>query len=102
MSEVAAHLQVSRSNVTGIVTRLERKGLVERQPDPRDRRAVVLALTPLAQRINDALREARETVLTAAVAELSSEERAVLHKALSAMHATMFQQNSPEFLRHPE
>src|SRR2546423_14618234 len=44
-SEVARWLTCDASNVTGIVDRLEARGLVERRPDPGDRRATIRALT---------------------------------------------------------
>lgn len=45
MCEVAAILACDRSNVTGLVDRLEDRGLVERVGDPRDRRMKRLRLT---------------------------------------------------------
>ena len=45
MSEVAKLLCCDASNVTGIVDRLEARGLVERRSAPADRRVKVLALT---------------------------------------------------------
>jgi MarR family transcriptional regulator, organic hydroperoxide resistance regulator len=46
MGELADRLFCDASNVTGIVDRLEARGLVERQPDPDDRRVRRLVLTP--------------------------------------------------------
>src|SRR5690606_370424 len=46
MCEVAVILACDRSNVTGLVNRLEERGLVERAPDPHDRRMKRLRLTP--------------------------------------------------------
>ena len=45
MGELAERLLCDASNVTGIVDRLEARGLVERQPDPDDRRVRRLVLT---------------------------------------------------------
>lgn len=45
MSDMAATLHCDRSNVTGIVDRLEARGLVERRPGAHDRRVKVLSLT---------------------------------------------------------
>lgn len=45
MRRLAEALACDASNVTGIVDRLEARGLVERRPSPRDRRVKVLALT---------------------------------------------------------
>jgi len=46
MSEMAVTMHCDRSNITGIVDRLEARGLVERQPASHDRRVKVLVLTP--------------------------------------------------------
>jgi DNA-binding MarR family transcriptional regulator len=46
MSELAIALRCDNSNVTGIVDRLEDRGLVERQPAEHDRRVKMLSITP--------------------------------------------------------
>ena len=46
MRELARRLGADPSNVTGLIDRLEARGLVERRPDPNDRRIKGLALTP--------------------------------------------------------
>jgi DNA-binding MarR family transcriptional regulator len=46
MSGLAGQLMCDASNVTGIVDRLEDRGLVERRDAPHDRRVRMLALTP--------------------------------------------------------
>lgn len=45
MGDVADRLHCDPSNVTGIVDRLEERGLVERRPDPEDRRRRMLVTT---------------------------------------------------------
>jgi DNA-binding MarR family transcriptional regulator len=46
MSELGTMLGLAKSSLTGLVDRTERNGLVRREPDPRDMRAVRVALTP--------------------------------------------------------
>lgn len=46
MGELVAMLGLAKSSVTGLVDRTERAGLVRREPDPVDTRAVRVALTP--------------------------------------------------------
>jgi DNA-binding MarR family transcriptional regulator len=46
MGELGAMLGLAKSSLTGLVDRTERNGLVRREPDPRDTRAVRVALTP--------------------------------------------------------
>lgn len=45
MHELAAKCKCDPSTLTGVVDRLEAKGLVERRPSPSDRRVKVLTLT---------------------------------------------------------
>ncbi|MEV0644450.1 MarR family transcriptional regulator [Phytomonospora sp. NPDC050363] len=46
MSELSAMLGLAKSSLTGLVDRTAKLGLVRREPDPRDGRAVRVALTP--------------------------------------------------------
>jgi DNA-binding MarR family transcriptional regulator len=57
MHELAASLHCDNSNVTGLVDRLEARGLVSRRPYEHDRRVTHIVLTPLGI-------EAREQVRT--------------------------------------
>jgi DNA-binding MarR family transcriptional regulator len=84
MRRLARKLKCEPSNVTGIVDRLEARGLVERRPDPNDRRVKLAAATPegcrLARGLRDSLDFAREPL-----AGLSREERLTLRRLLSRM-----------------
>ncbi|MFE6521075.1 MarR family winged helix-turn-helix transcriptional regulator [Streptomyces sp. NPDC057794] len=84
MRRLAQRLKCEPSNVTGIVDRLEARGLVERQPDPADRRVKVAAATEEGRRVARSLREslrfAREPL-----AGLPEEERLALRDALRGM-----------------
>src|SRR6476661_1531364 len=51
MRQLASTLGCDASNVTGLVDRLEARGLVERQPSLEDRRVKVLRLTPVGSRL---------------------------------------------------
>jgi DNA-binding MarR family transcriptional regulator len=46
MGELGAMLGLAKSSLTGLVDRTAQLGLVRREPDPRDGRAVRIALTP--------------------------------------------------------
>jgi MarR family transcriptional regulator, lower aerobic nicotinate degradation pathway regulator len=45
MNELATLLELDKSSITGLIDRAERRGLVERVPSTRDRRAVLVRLT---------------------------------------------------------
>ena len=51
MGDLSATLALAKSSLTGLVDRSERNGLVRREPDPRDTRAVRVALTPHGSRL---------------------------------------------------
>ena len=53
MSELGATLRLAKSSLTGLVDRTERNGLVRREPDPHDTRAVRVSLTPRGSRLAD-------------------------------------------------
>jgi DNA-binding MarR family transcriptional regulator len=57
MSELAAALRCDNSNVTGIVDRLEARGLVCRRPGEHDRRVKMLEVTPEGEELRRRLRE---------------------------------------------
>jgi DNA-binding MarR family transcriptional regulator len=52
---LAGRLKTDPSNITVVVDRLERAGLVERGTEPEDRRVKKLALTPLGRQTRDAM-----------------------------------------------
>lgn len=84
MRRIARTLKCEPSNVTGIIDRLEARGLVERRPDPTDRRVKVAATTATgtrtARQLRDSLGFAREPL-----AELSRAERTTLRDLLHRM-----------------
>jgi len=55
MRRLAQTLSCDASNVTGLVDRLEARGLVARRPSPEDRRVKELKLTPAGERLRASL-----------------------------------------------
>jgi DNA-binding MarR family transcriptional regulator len=51
MRSLAARLDYDASNLSVLIDRLERRGAVERRPDPADRRVKALVLTPEGERL---------------------------------------------------
>jgi DNA-binding MarR family transcriptional regulator len=49
--EISRQLIMHRSNATGLIDRLERRGLLQRRPTPGDRRAHRVVLTPAARQL---------------------------------------------------
>ncbi|MER8047871.1 MarR family transcriptional regulator [Streptomyces sp. NPDC094032] len=87
MRKIAEKLKCEPSNVTGIIDRLESRGLAERRPDPGDRRVKVAAPTEegrdVARRLRESLRFAREPL-----GELTEVERTLLRDLLKRMLGT--------------
>ena len=82
MSELAQTLHCDNSNVTGIVDRLEDRGLVRRRPGDHDRRVKMLEVTPegaeLRERLHERLRRPPEPL-----ASLSEEDARALRDVLA-------------------
>ncbi len=81
MNELAQRLRCHPSNITGLVDRLEARGLVERRPDPRDRRVKGLGLTPRGQQIRDRLSQRLYTA-PVCVAHLTEDDQKTLYEIL--------------------
>ena len=84
MRELAERLKSDPSNVTGLIDRLEARGLVERRPDPKDRRVKGLALTSAGARMRKRL-FARLYSAPRSVAELSERDQRTLRDMLQRM-----------------
>lgn len=65
LGALARSAGVSARNVTGLVDTLERDGLVERVPDPHDRRSVLARITPAGQDWLEAFRRPAQAAMTA-------------------------------------
>jgi len=84
MKDLAGTLACHASNVTGLVDRLESRGLVQRRPSPEDRRVKVLVLTPTGVRIRTLLLK-RMTSPPAELDRLSLEEQRTLVRILARL-----------------
>jgi DNA-binding MarR family transcriptional regulator len=84
MSRLADTLSCDASNVTGLVDRLESRGLVQRQASARDRRVKVLHLTPTGARLRmQVLRRMAGRSLP--LSKLSRDQQRTLVKLLEAL-----------------
>jgi len=84
MSRLAETLSCDASNVTGLVDRLESRGLVRRQPSPQDRRVKVLQLTPTGARLRAQLLR-RMSGRSHPLSRLSLDQQRTLVKILEAL-----------------
>jgi DNA-binding MarR family transcriptional regulator len=84
MGQLAETLSCDKSNVTGLVDRLESRGLVRRRPSAGDRRVKVLVLTPTGSRLRALLVE-RMAAPPAALERLSLSEQRALARILARL-----------------
>jgi DNA-binding MarR family transcriptional regulator len=84
MGRLAETLACDASNVTGLVDRLESRGLVRRRPSAADRRVKVLVLTPTGIRLRAVLAE-RMTAPPAALQRLPRREQRALVRILKRL-----------------
>jgi DNA-binding MarR family transcriptional regulator len=85
MSELAVGLHLERPGLSGLVDRVERRGLVERIRDPHDRRAWHVALTPEGQRTADSAHQTIITRLNRLLSALPQADRDALSPAITTL-----------------
>ncbi|MGW4138793.1 MarR family winged helix-turn-helix transcriptional regulator [Streptomyces mirabilis] len=90
--ELAARLAVEASHITRQVQQLEKAGLVTRVPDPDDRRAQRIQITPAGEEAVHRIREASTRGMQMALADWSPQELEQL--------ATLFHRMVDDFLSH--
>lgn len=89
MSEISQMLMVSNGNVTGVVDRLSRDGLVERLPLETDRRAYLLALTSKGEKRFRKMAEAHEGWLEQIFSDMSVKDVGKLSKKLKTVRDSL-------------
>ena len=82
MHEIATRLACDNSNVTGIVDRLEARGLVTRRPGEQDRRVKYVVPTPLGTEVRAAM-GSKLAQVPAAIERLSVEDQRLLRDVLA-------------------
>ena len=84
MGRLAEALACDASNVTGLIDRLESRGLVRRRPSAEDRRVKALELTPAGVRLRSTVLE-RITKPPDSLSRLSADEQRALVKILKRL-----------------
>ncbi len=79
LTKVAA---IEQPTMAATLARMERDGLVQRRPDPRDGRSALIALTPMALKKVKAVQKAVAKVNQKALAGLSEAQRTAFMAAL--------------------
>jgi DNA-binding MarR family transcriptional regulator len=82
LSALSDHLRIAARSATEVADALEARGLVERRPDPGDRRATLVELTGPGRSVLDAIRAVSGTAAERAFDRLSQADRAHLARIL--------------------
>ena len=96
MSEIGRHMGISKPYMTALVDKLISEGLVERVPDPDDRRVVNVRITDAGkEEIKDFTVCAREAILKN-LSSLDSEDISTLHEMVQNIRGIVSKLNQEE------
>jgi DNA-binding MarR family transcriptional regulator len=85
LSDLAEYLRIAPRSTTEVIDALQERGLVERSPDPADRRATLVRVTPEGDRIGAAVRSARSAEAESFFGRLSEADRETLAQILRSL-----------------
>ncbi len=88
-------LRLHPSTLTGILHRLERRGLVRRSPDPEDRRRIHLALTARGRRLDVPVLGTVEAVVERVLAGIPARRVRPAAEFLTAVGAALLERPAP-------
>lgn len=94
MGELSDRLMVSAGNVTGLVERLVREGLVSRAASARDRRTQRVGLTPTGKRAFDKMAASHHALVEELMAGMAQDDIARLIEMLGMLKETLKQEAS--------
>lgn len=86
---LAAFVGIDPRNAVPVLDGLRRRRLVERAPDPADRRRQLVRLSPAGARLAGALREAGAVLEAELLTALDQRERATLHRLLRKVFGSL-------------
>lgn len=92
--EIADSIDADPMTVSGILDRLEKRGLIDRFPDPTDSRAKLARLTPGGDQLFRKAKEVGLAMYEAATVGLSETEREVMKTALCKMRDNLSGQSA--------
>jgi DNA-binding MarR family transcriptional regulator len=96
---IAERLIVTTASVTSLLDTLERRGLVERHSDPRDRRRLLIVITPDGKAVVDQFLPEVVALQTAALTTLTEAQRRQLVELLATVGANLTTLDADEVLR---
>jgi DNA-binding MarR family transcriptional regulator len=91
-SELADHANVSRATMTGLLDTLEKAGLLSRAPDPHDRRASNVKITPKGEKLLHKVQPQQSRWAQEILTPLSRKERDELVRLLQKVQQAFLTQ----------
>jgi DNA-binding MarR family transcriptional regulator len=88
-SELASRERIRRPTATRVLARLEEMGLIQRTPDPQDRRSSLVAVTAEASEMLAELRTRKTAFLAERLDRLGPEDRAALERAADILERVL-------------
>lgn len=82
-AELCVRVQIEQPTMANTLARMQRDGLIDRIPDPDDRRRSLVLLTPLARQLEDELVSAARAVNATATKGLDGDEVAAFMATLA-------------------
>ena len=102
MSRLAELLDVSLSNATGLIDRMEERGLVERHRVPDDRRVVIVRASEKGARQRDAIEALKQDRMRSILDRLTPDQLTRIHGAVGDLRAAVIEEIGPDHLHsHP-
>jgi DNA-binding MarR family transcriptional regulator len=95
MGELAGRLGISLSAATGLADRMVQQGLIERKPDPQDRRIVRVEVSKSGRRAHASMHKEKQRLMAAALGKLSHGELERMADSLTLLRACL-EVNPPE------
>lgn len=94
ISVLAQKVALDKATLTGLLDRLERDDLIGRKPDPSDRRAIRIFLTPKAEALRVELAELYHQNNGMFLSLLTSEEREIFERVVDKFEEADFGKDS--------
>lgn len=89
MSDIGIRMSVSRANITGLIERLEKDGLVRKQEHPGDKRSTVAHLTEKGSDLLVAIQEPYTAFVKGMTETLTEDEKQVMNSLMHKMQHHM-------------
>lgn len=94
--ELLARIAIAQSSMAALLTRMERDGILTRETDPTDRRALLFTLTAKAQEALPQVQAVLEEVATDALAGISEDDQERLMALLKVVVRNLADREAPE------